>query len=314
MSHTVQHDGIAAEQPTLRPGYAVVGVSTSFRAHDRSVLAAGEWAARRDADLKLVVGLEPTDTEDDDLRPRLALAEIDRVADHLALKLDPFQRIHTSIRHQSGIDTLLAESATAGLVVVQRRRMGPLARLRAGSTSAVVAARADCPVLIVHGDDPVTDPIGDRTGVLVGVDGRGHASRALAEAFEEASWRRVPLTAMIVWTPLGATFVPPDVTELEYGSSSTAVTLSEQLAGYRDRYPDVALHEVVLSGEPEPALVEMSRDHALLVVARHTEGRHGRRNLGATTRRVIEEAHCPVLVTPTSRPAPVARHRHPKHP
>ncbi|HEU5487179.1 MAG TPA: universal stress protein [Microlunatus sp.] len=312
MSHTVQHDGIAVEQPELRSGFVVVGVSTAFPAHDRSIPAASEWAARRRADLKLVVGLDPTDAEDDP-RPRFALAEIDRVADHLALKLDPSQRIATSVSHHSAVDTLVAESSAAGLVVVQRRRMGPWARLRAGSTSGVVAARADSPVLIMHGDDPVPDPLGDRAGVLVGVDGRGHAGRAIAEAFDEASWRGVPLTAAIVWTPLESTYVPPDVTELEFGTSSTAVTLSEQLAGYRDRYPDVALHEIVLSGEPEPALVELSRDHGLLVVARHTEGRHGQRNLGSTTRRIIEEARCPVLVTPTARPASVARRRQPKH-
>lgn len=116
-----------------------------------------------------------------------------------------------------------------------------MARLRAGSTSAVVAARADCPVLIVHRDDPVTDPIGDRTGVLVGVDGRGHAGHAIAEAFEEASRRRVPLTAATVWTPLEFGYVPPDQRELALSTSSTAVPLSEQLAGYRDRNPDVAL-------------------------------------------------------------------------
>ena len=320
MSSTVHHDGLAPSEPDLRPGSVVVGISTAPDAgHDRSLRAAGEWAARRHVDVKLVVGLgyEPSPAHPDDPRPRSALAEIDQVADHLTLQLDLQQRIHTSVRHDSAVDALLDEAATAGLVVLQRRRLGPLARLRVGSTTALVAANADCPVLIVHADDPDPGPSGDQVGVLVGVDQRGHGGRAIAEAFEEASWRGVGLTALMVWEPIGPTLVPPDDGELETGRAGYGVQLAEQLAGYRDRYPDVAVRELVLAGQPEPVLADLSRRHELVVVARHAEGHSGRRNLGPVTRRIIEEAHCPVLVTPTSRPAQVRRHRQaaePPHP
>jgi len=312
MSSTLRHDGLAPTEPDLRPGSVAVGISTAADAgYERSLRAAGEWAARRHVDVKLVVGLghEPSPAHPDDPRPRFALAEIDRAADHLTLQLDPHQRIHTSVRHDSAVDALLDESATAGLLVLQRRRLGPLARLRAGSTTAVVAANAACPVLIVHADDPIPGPPNDGGSVLVGVDQRGHGERAIAEAFEEASWRGVCLTALMVWAPLGPTFVPPDDLEIDAGRTACRAQLAEQLAGYRDRYPDVAVHELVLAGEPEPVLADLSRSHELLVVARHTEGHRARRNLGAVTRRIIEEAHCPVLVTPTSRPAQVRRHR-----
>ncbi len=208
---------------------------------------------------------------------------------------------------------LVAASTTAGLLVLQRRRLGPLARLGAGSLTAAVAARADCPVLVVHADDLRPDAPGDHAGVVVGVDDRGHAARSVPAAFEEASFRGVCLTAVLVWAPIGATFVPPDDSELEAARATYAVRLAEQLAGYRDRYPDVVVHQVVLPGDAALVLSELSRGHELLVVSRHADAHTTRGSLGSVTRRVLEESHCPVLVTGAGRPAPVARHRHSEH-
>ncbi|HEU4546885.1 MAG TPA: universal stress protein, partial [Microlunatus sp.] len=261
----------------------------------------------------LVVGLGPGDgigADGADDRGRIALSEIGAAADHLALQLEPAQRVHTSISERSGVDALLAASTSAGVVVLQRRRLGPLARIRGGSTSALVAARATCPVLLVHPDDPVPASDGTRPGILVGVDPRGHAAHAIAEAFAEASWRNVPLTAVLAWEAPGPTFVPPGPSETEFLHASAAAELAAQLAGHREQYPDVEVHQSVLWGRPVPVLADLSAGYELLVVARHTEGRRGRGNLGSETRRLIEEAHCSVLITPTSRPTPVARHRH----
>lgn len=315
MTGTLHHDGVAPAEPRLRPGPVVVGISTRRdTAYERSLRAAGEWAGRRNVDVKLVAGLGPAPADaEEDAVSRFALAEIDRAADHLALQLDPNQRIHTIAVHDSGVGALVAESRSAGLVVLQRRRLGPLARLREGSTSAAVAARAECPVLIVHADDPLSEASSDFGGVVVGVDDRGHAAHAIAAAFDEASFRGVSLTAVTVWAPAGPTFVPPDDQELEVGRNAAGLQLAEQLAGYRDRYPDVVVHELALAGGAEPVLADVCEGHQLLVVARHTEGHGVRRSLGGVTRRIIEEARCPVLVTPSSRPAPVARHRSGDH-
>ncbi len=311
-TRTAQHDGIAPAEPELRPGPVVVGISTAHDTeYERSLRAAGEWAGRRDVDVLLLTGVggsgpvEPAE----DPRDRFVLAEIDRAADHLALQLDPHRRIHTSAVPGSGADALVAASRTAGLLVLQRRRLGPLARWRAGSTTAAVAARAECPVLIVHADDPLSEPSGDRVGVVVGVDARGHAGRAIAAAFEEASFRGVGLTAVVVGAPLGPTVVPPDAGELEASRTGYALQLSEQLAGYRDRYPDVEVQPVVRAGETAAVLAEVSRGHELLVVSRHTDGHGVRRDLGPVTRRVLEEAHCPVLVVGADRPGHPTRHR-----
>jgi len=317
MSHsTTYRDGIAPEEPGLRSGPVVIGVSNRFTADVQSLRAAAAWAARRHLDLQLVVGLDRTGTDDEvyqagtEQRRRFALAELERLANHLALLLDPTQRIHTSVSDLPAVDILVAASATAGLLVLQRRRLGPITRLRVGSTSADVTARSLCPVLIIHADDRSDPDTDDPRAVLVGVDERGHGEHAIAEAFAEASWRNVPLTAVHAWAPAVPTYLPPGALEGTESHTAIVAGVAEQLAGYRSQYPDVMLRQLVVEGEPVPVLLDLASDHDLLVVARHSDGHRTRRDLGSTARRVIEEASCPVLITPTSRPAVVPHHRH----
>ncbi|HEU4546871.1 MAG TPA: universal stress protein, partial [Microlunatus sp.] len=321
MSHsTTNRDGIAPEEPRLRSGAVVIGVSNRFNADVRSLRTAAAWAARRHLDVELVVGLDRTAAGDEvyqagtEQRRRFALAEIERFANHLALLMDPGQRIHSTVSDQSAVDALVGASESAGLLVLQRRRMGPITRLRVGSTSADVAARSVCPVLILHADDRAEADTDGPRAVLVGVDERGHGEHAIAEAFAEASWRNVPLTAVHAWAPAVPTYLPPGALEGTESHTAIAAGVAEQLAGYRSRYPDVTLRQLVVEGEPVPVLLDLARDHDLLVVARHTEGHRTRRDLGSTARRVIEEAPCPVLITPSGRPAAVARHRHAREP
>ena len=313
MTSTVHHDGIVPDEPELRTGSVVVGIGDRVREHDHSLSAAAEWAARRGVDVKLVMGADTGEPSDDlgaydEQRRQVSMAEVRAAADQLAFHADLTQRVHAVVSGMPAAELLIKESETASLIVLQRRELRPFARLRAGSTSAVVASRAHCPVLVVHADDAVHGSDRQR-GILIGVDQRGHAGRAIADAFEEASFRGVSLTALLAWSAPVYGYIPPDDSELQLRSGSAAATLGEQLAGCQEQYPDVELHQLVQCGDPAPALIDLTRHHELLVVARHTEGHHGKRNLGSVTRRVIEEASCPVLVSPTARDRH-ARHHH----
>lgn len=315
MSITDHATRVSPASSALRPGYVVVGVSNRFSAEERSIAAATQWAVRRRLDIKLVTGLGPGPRRREHAathadRLRFARAELEAAADHLRPQLDPSQHVKVSVSEESGADALVRESSMAGVVVLQRRTLGSLARITAGSTTSAVAARADCPVLIVHTDDPAPTPGESPHGVLVAVDARGHAGHAIAEAFDEASWRGAPLTAAVAWVPAAPAYVPIGREESSDLHNAVGAKVAEQLAGYRERYPDVEVNLLLAFGEPVPALGDLASEHDLLVVARHGFGRRSPGKLGATTRRLIEEASGPVLVTPSSRPVSAPRHRH----
>ena len=293
MTGTVHHDGVAPELD-IRPCPVVVGISDQMKV-DRALEAAAAWASRRHTDVLLVMGLDRHHRPEAEQLRRQAAARISAAANEVALRTDVAVRVHTRVVDRPADEALIEQSHTAGVVVMQRRDLGLLSRVRIGSTTSMVAARAHAPVLVVHGSDP--EPAGQ--GVLVAVDTRGHSSRAVAEAFDEASWRRVPLTAVHVWEPPLYGVVPLDDPAIEQSRAEADELVAEQLAGFADRYPDVVVHRQVARGEIVETLAGLSVDHQLLVLGRHAADQPGPRNLGGTVRHLLARAACPVLVTPT---------------
>ena len=72
--------------------------------------------------------------------------------------------------------------------------------------------------------------------------------------------------------------------------------LSEQRAGWREKYPDVPITESVAQSHPVEALVRASPTADLVVVG--CRGRRGFRGmlLGSVSQGIIRHAHCPIAV------------------
>ncbi len=286
---------------------------------DHAIRIAVAWASRRDLDVTLLSSVALHSPDDPathignaHVRARRTSRLLRSAAQQAGGLNDPPVVVHTAVSREPAADALIAQSARAALVVVQRRSLGRWTRLHAGSVSARVAGQAGCPVLIVRDDDEIdcaeTDVLEEgasdpQRGVLVAVDLRGHSEHAIAAAFEEASWRGVPLTALHAWQPvLPIGYMPPDYYEWDVPVPEAEKALAEALAGYAERYPDVRVDRQVRRGEVKPILDDAARQHALLVMARHTDEHKGQRNLGSPVRHLIERAHCPVLITPAARP------------
>lgn len=191
------------------------------------------------------------------------------------------------------VPTLVEASKDAHLIVVGSRGRGALARGLLGSTSTALVRHAHCPVAVIHDEDPLM-PRPAKAPVVVGVDGSPASEKAVAIAFEEASLRGVDLVAVHAWS---------DSSVFEFPGSDWSTlqalgeqTLSERLAGWQERYPDVLVRRVVVADRPARQLVEQSESAQLLVVGSHGRGGFTGMLLGSVSSSVINGARMPVIV------------------
>jgi nucleotide-binding universal stress UspA family protein len=101
-----------------------------------------------------------------------------------------------------GSGTLVDLSKRADMVVVGCRGQGAVARALLGSVSSGLIHRAQCPVAVIHDEDPLTQR-SPQAPVVVGIDGSPTSELATAIAFDEASRREVGLVALHAWSDMG---------------------------------------------------------------------------------------------------------------
>ena len=193
----------------------------------------------------------------------------------------------------SSVPVLAEESNRAQLIVVGCRGRGALARGLLGSVSTGLVHHAHCPVAIIHDEDPLM-PHPSLASVVVGVDGSPASERAVAIAFEEASLRGVDLVAVHAWSDTGVLEFPgADWSELRTRAEEN---LSERLAGWGERYPDVLVRRIVVADRPAHQLLEQAATAQLLVVGSHGRGGFAGMVLGSVSTSVIHGAQMPVIV------------------
>ncbi len=292
-------------------GRVVVGFDGSEPAR-----RAAEWAARearlRGRTLTLVHAILPPVTTGGlgvGLPPSLELIdELERQAGEqlvaLAAELGNLDmRTQVSVGSPSGV--LLEASESAELVVVGSRGRGGFAGLLLGSVGGQVAAHAECPVAVVR-----EVPADDARDIVVGVDGSAGSRRALAFAFEHASFHGWGVIALHAWdvpaydlliVPNGPVPIPlADVADDEVRLAA------EVLAGFRNDYPDVEVQERLVRAPAVTAILEAAKDAALIVVGTHGHSPALGALLGSVSNGVLHKARVPVIVVPPSDPRPSA--------
>ena len=193
--------------------------------------------------------------------------------------------------------TLVDRSEDAELIVVGTDGRGALARGLLGSVSSGLVRHARCPVAVIH-DEELRMPHPTQAPVLVGVDGSSASDLATGIAFDEASRRRVSLTALRAWSDR-------EVVELP-GVNWPAVKaeeerlMSEALAGWQERHPDVTVNKLLVCDHPARALVETSQSAQLVVLGSHGRNALARTFLGSVSNAVVQSVRVPVIV---ARPA-----------
>ncbi|WP_406230400.1 universal stress protein [Nocardia sp. NBC_01009] len=191
------------------------------------------------------------------------------------------------------IPTMIERSARAKMLVVGSRGIGAFHRGLLGSVSTAVTHHAHCPVAVVHGIAAI-DPVSASMPVLVGVDGTANSVPAIELAFEEASRRKVGVTALHTWSDASGIDLPYSGWEAQ--RESEQARLAEQLAGFCDRYPEVSLKRILKCDRPVRALLEESANAQLLVVGSHGRGGFESMVLGSTSNALLHSVECPMVV------------------
>ena len=193
----------------------------------------------------------------------------------------------------SSVPTLVEESSHAQMIVVGCRGRGALVRGLLGSVSTGLVHHSHCPVAVIHDEDPLI-PHPSMAPVVLGVDGSPASERAVAIAFDEASLRGVDLVAVHAWSDTGIFEFPGvDWSVLQSGAEET---LSERLAGWQERYPDVLVRRVVVADRPAHQLLEQAESAQLLVIGSHGRGGFAGMVLGSVSTAVVNAARMPVIV------------------
>ena len=231
----------------------------------------------------------------DDLRAVAHTVLNDAVA--RANRLGPQLQVTSALHTGSAAKFLIEASARADTVVVGTAGRRGLARAVLGSTAAQVAAHSQAPVVVVRQAAP-TAVSADRR-VVVGVDGAGGCHDAIGYAFAQASSRGASLTAAHGWwlEYAGDVFaVPYTEGEHEELETSQRALVSEAIAGWSEKYPDVEVHQQIVRAEPVGLLTRDSAGADLLVVGSRGRGGFAGLLLGSVSSACAEHAHCPVLV------------------
>jgi len=277
----------------VRP--VVVGVDGSASAYRAVEWAAGE-AHRRGVGLRLVRAFSWTTADHPTgwvARYRNEMLDVSRrqVARAVRVAADTRSDVEAESQVAIGapIEVLSSEARRAQLLVLGDRGLGEVAGLVLGSVAVSLAASGACPVVVVRGERAGADG-----AVVVGVDGSPVSEAALAFAFDAAAARGVDLVVVHAWSP---TAIDEELASLvEWDASAESAVLAERLAGWGQKYPQVAVRRTVVRDGAVRALVTASAGAQLVVVGSRGRGNAAGLLLGSVSHGVLHGAHCPVAV------------------
>ena len=212
-------------------------------------------------------------------------------------RLAPELTVHRLCRPDDPRQALIEVSERASMIVLGSRGRGHMQSLLLGSTGVAVVRHARCPV-VVHRP---TNPSPLRNGIAVGADASEDSLPVLEFAFRQASMRGLPLTVVhSFWYFQQPSTVDEVLSDPAAASVLQQLALSESLAGFAEKYPDVTVHAQLDQGMPERHLLRLADEIDLLVVGAHHVSRAQQFMFGSVSVWLVEHANCPVAVVPLS--------------
>jgi nucleotide-binding universal stress UspA family protein len=192
---------------------------------------------------------------------------------------------------------LLDASKRARLLVVGREGLGRFAELALGSVSLACASRATTvPIAVIPAAwEPPAKPYGR---VVVGVDGSANCQAAVQYSFEAASQRDAALSAVFAWhqpTRWPEGWPLTGGAKLRYPADYDLI-LAESIAGWREKYPNVAVTSIGESEHPADALARHAVRADLVVIGGRGHGTVTGMLLGSVARAILRHVDRPIIV------------------
>jgi nucleotide-binding universal stress UspA family protein len=288
---------------SIPAGAMLVGVDTS----DCSRLAL-EWAAavarQLDVPLRAVQAWQyPTDTiwwpghaelADPGQTDAMLTEELTALLDEVVGDAGELDSGVEVVRGPTSAALLHLAERNASMIVVGSRGLGGFRGLLLGSVSRQLCEHASCPVTVVR----FLPEVGDiRLGtILVGVDGSGHAARALAHAGDLAE--RTGARIIAVHAAHSAASDPRVQTRVTRRRSLPDL-LEDWCTPLHVRGLDD--HEsVIAEGDPRTALLDVAEERGadLIVIGSRGLGPVSKLVLGSVASSLIHHSHVPVTVIP----------------
>jgi len=274
-------DGSPASQSTLR------WAATEAAAHNAElhVIHAYEWRVAGDR-VQIPEGIADLATSEAESVVETAVEQARAAAPGVNVRGE-------AVLNTAG-DMLVKASGLFDLTVLGSRGRGGFSSLLLGSVSQHVATHAVGPVVVVRGrPDAVVGPI------VVGVDGSPASEHAVRLAFEEAAARGLGVLAVRVYVPryagLGVDISVP-VENPVVRREEELSDLFDDIAPWREKYPDVSVRTVAVDGHTADVLIGLSSSSQLVVVGTRGHGGFAGLLLGSVGLQLLHHADCPVLV------------------
>ena len=211
--------------------------------------------------------------------------------------------VHPVLQQTDARNALLHASASASMLVVGDRGLGPVRQLLLGSVSDAMVKHSASPVVVIR-----SGPEHSRAaGVVVGVAGDGHDDPVLDFAFRVAQARELPVTLVnCFWDAVGALEGVREVAADEPGYEDKRDLLDEAVKRPSARYPSVPVHKMLSRGFVDMQLIAASRRAELLVLGHRRKRFLEELAYGSIAPRVVEHAHSSVAVVPLRKASDAA--------
>ena len=262
----------------------VVGVDGSQAALDAALWAADE-AVDRSAPLRLVhaIGVVRDRSIPFDLyRPEIGYGETAlRAASAAVEATGKTVKVETDIVWDAPDTALLAESRTAAMVCVGSVGIGWVASRLLGSTAAMLAEKAHCPVVVVRRRTETSVP-STPDWVAVGVDDHAGNDQVVAHALKEARLRHAAVLAVGTWTSVAGIEAYDE--------------LDQRVTRWRRENPDVHVYPVSTGASLARFLAENPEEHVQLAVVGAADSDQLQPIVGPHDRELVAHAKCSVMV------------------